>query len=73
VRRHSTGRKHFIHPLVGEVDLVFEAAELREDPGLNLMIYTAEPGTPTAEALALLSSWAATQELSETSATVGTA
>lgn len=65
VRRHVTGRKHFIHPIVGEVDLVFEAAELREDPGLNLMIYTAEPGTPTAEALALLASWAATHELTQ--------
>ena len=68
VRRHTTGRKHFIHPVVGEVDLVFEAAELREDPGLSLMIYAAEPGTPTAEALTLLASWAATRALATTTA-----
>jgi hypothetical protein len=68
VRRHTTGRKHFIHPVVGEVDLVFEAAELREDPGLSLMIYAAEPGTPTEEALTLLASWAATQALATTTA-----
>lgn len=68
VRRHTTGRKHFIHPVVGEVDLVFEAAELREDPGLSLMIYAAEPGTPTEEALTLLASWAATQALARTTA-----
>lgn len=69
VRRHTTGRKHFIHPIVGEVDLVFEAAELREDSGLSLMIYAAEPGTPTEQALALLASWAATQEPVATAAT----
>jgi hypothetical protein len=68
VRRHTTGRKHFIHPVVGEVDLVFEAAELREDPGLSLMIYAAEPGTPTEEALTLLASWAATRALARTTA-----
>ncbi|KQM16419.1 XRE family transcriptional regulator [Plantibacter sp. Leaf171] len=68
VRRHTTGRKHFIHPVVGEVDLVFEAAELREDPGLSLMIYAAEPGTPTEEALTLLASWAATRALATTTA-----
>lgn len=66
VRRHTTGRKHFLHPIVGEVDLAFEAAELRDDPGLSLMIYAAEPGTPSAEALSLLSAWAATRETEAT-------
>lgn len=63
VRRHVTGRKHFVHPIVGELDLVFEAAELRADDGLNLMIYTAEPGSPTRDALGLLGSLAVTAEL----------
>jgi hypothetical protein len=31
------------------------------DPGLTLTIYAAEPGSPTADALNLLSSWAVTE------------
>ena len=63
VRRHATGRKHFIHPVVGELDLVFEAADLMADEGLNLMIYTAEPGSSTRDALGLLASLTITAEL----------
>ncbi|RKR75939.1 helix-turn-helix domain-containing protein [Frondihabitans australicus] len=59
VRRHATGIKHFHHPGVGDLDLIFEGTELMADDGLSLLIYTAEPGTPTAEALGLLASWAA--------------
>lgn len=62
VRRHATGLKHFHHPIVGTLDLLFEASELMADQGWSLLIYTAEPGTPTADALRLLASWAATQE-----------
>ena len=69
VRRHATGRKHFIHPVVGELDLVFEAADLMADEGLNLMIYTAEPGSPTRDALGLLASLAITAELEPTDQT----
>jgi hypothetical protein len=36
--------------------------DLRSEPGLSMTIFTAEPGSPTAHALALLASWAATQE-----------
>lgn len=35
--------------------------DLRSEPGLSMTIFTAEPGSPTAQALALLASWAATQ------------
>ncbi|WP_345377345.1 helix-turn-helix domain-containing protein [Frondihabitans cladoniiphilus] len=59
VRRHATGTKHFVHSLVGPLDLVFEGTELVADPGLHLLVYAAEPGTPTAEALSLLASWTA--------------
>jgi len=34
--------------------------ELPADPGLTLNVYTAEPGSPSADALGLLASWAAT-------------
>jgi transcriptional regulator with XRE-family HTH domain len=65
VRRHASGMKHFIHPLVGPLDMIFEGTDLVADPGLNLMIYTAEPGTPTAAALSLLASWTATPASAE--------
>jgi transcriptional regulator with XRE-family HTH domain len=62
VRRHATGEKHFNHPVVGRLDLLFESTDLAADPGWKLLIYTAEPGSPAADALVLLASWAATNE-----------
>jgi hypothetical protein len=49
-------------PIVGELTLAYEGLELAADPGLTLTIYTAEPGSPSEEALRLLASWAASQE-----------
>jgi hypothetical protein len=60
VRRHASGEKHFNHPVVGRLDLAFESADLVTDPGWKLLIYAAEPASPSADALALLASWAAT-------------
>jgi transcriptional regulator with XRE-family HTH domain len=62
VRLHHTGVKHFMHPEVGALELRFEAMPLPADPGLTLTVYTADPGTPTHDALRLLASWAATVE-----------
>ena len=39
--------------------------ELSADPGLAITIYTAEPGTKSAEALSILGSWAATSDQPE--------
>jgi transcriptional regulator with XRE-family HTH domain len=60
VRLHRSGVKHFHHPAVGTVELAFEALDLPADPGLTLTAYTAEPGSPSDDALRLLASWAAT-------------
>ena len=57
VRYHRTGRKRFHHPLVGDLELDFEALELPGDPGQRLSIYTAPPDSPSAAALDLLASW----------------
>ena len=62
VRYHRSGRKRLRHPVVGQLDLDFEALELPSEPGLTLNIYTAAAGTPTSDALKLLASWAASQE-----------
>lgn len=42
--------------------------QLPADPELTLLVYTAEQGSPTADALALLASWAATAERDEPAA-----
>ena len=60
VRIHGTGVKNFHHHVVGDLALAYETMELRADPELTLTIYAAEPGSPTAHALTLLASWAAT-------------
>ncbi|MEV7663004.1 helix-turn-helix transcriptional regulator [Paenarthrobacter sp. NPDC089316] len=61
VKYHRTGRKRLHHPIVGDLDLSFEALELAADPGLRINVYTAEEATPSADALKVLASWVATQ------------
>ncbi|TCU87627.1 transcriptional regulator with XRE-family HTH domain [Curtobacterium sp. PhB191] len=65
VRRHYAGVKSFRHAVVGPLELHFQTLELAEDPGLALTIYPATPGSPTADALRLLASWAATEQIAE--------
>jgi transcriptional regulator with XRE-family HTH domain len=65
VRIHRTGVKRVHHPIVGDLELTFEMLQLTADPGLNLLTYSAEPDTPSDEALKLLGSWAATVEREE--------
>ncbi|MFE3032959.1 helix-turn-helix transcriptional regulator [Streptomyces canus] len=62
VTRHGTGTKRFRHPVVGDLTLSWESMALAAEPGLTLTIYAADPSSPTAEALSLLASWAATQD-----------
>ncbi|MGY0488277.1 helix-turn-helix transcriptional regulator [Streptomyces sp. WG-D5] len=60
VRRHGSGTKAFHHHEVGDLTLTYEGMELTAEPGLSLLIYTAEPGSPSQERLHLLASLAAT-------------
>jgi transcriptional regulator with XRE-family HTH domain len=60
VRIHQTGVKHVHHAVVGDLSLTFEMMELRADPGLTILTYTADPGSKSEEALNLLASWTAT-------------
>jgi hypothetical protein len=60
VRFHRSGTKSLNHPVVGRLDLSFEALELPVDQGLTLLTYNAEPGTASADGLTLLATWAAT-------------
>src|SRR3954470_20648951 len=51
VRLPAIGTHRFHHPRVGTLDLVFVSAALRADPGLTLLLATAEPGSPSEAAL----------------------
>jgi hypothetical protein len=61
VRTHGSGTKRFVHPVVGEVELAYEELALTAEPGRVMLVYTAEPGSRSAERLRLLASWAASQ------------
>lgn len=62
VRYHRSGVKKIHHPVVGDIELTYEAFDLPADPGLSLSTYTAEPGSRSADALKLLASWAASSD-----------
>jgi hypothetical protein len=57
VRYHRTGRKRFPHPLVGDLELDYEAFELTGDPGQRINVYTAPPDSASEQVLHLLASW----------------
>lgn len=59
VRHHGSGLKSFRHPVVGELTVAYEGLEMAAEPGLTLTLYAAEPGSPSAERMRLLASWAA--------------
>src|SRR5215469_14744938 len=64
VRFHRTGIKRFRHPVVGDLTLTYEGLDLAADEGLRISAYSAEPGTPSDDALKVLASWAATLDQS---------
>lgn len=61
VRTHGAGLKRFRHPVVGDLTLAYEELAMTAEPGRVLLIYTAEPGSDSAERLRLLASWQATR------------
>ncbi|MEV5147552.1 helix-turn-helix transcriptional regulator [Streptomyces sp. NPDC052727] len=61
VHVYADGTKRFHHPVVGEMELVHESLSLPGDDGLSITVHSAEPGTPSADALKLLASWATTE------------
>ena len=63
IQRRTYGTKRFHHPLVGDLTLDYEALDVAGDPDQTLGIYTAEPGSPSAQALRLLASWTTEQAI----------
>jgi hypothetical protein len=60
VREKSHGVKRLRHPLVGPLTLSYEGMPLPDDDEQILVVYHAEPGSPSDEALRLLASWGTT-------------
>ncbi|MCU1471183.1 MAG: transcriptional regulator, family [Glaciihabitans sp.] len=71
VRQHRAGTKRLHHPVVGDLELEFEKLDVAADPGLVLQAYSAEPSSPSHDALNLLASWAATLDQEKALPTAG--
>jgi transcriptional regulator with XRE-family HTH domain len=54
VRYYRSGVQPFRHPLVGDLTLSYDALELAADPGLTIIVYTAEAGSRAQDALSSL-------------------
>ncbi|TWD17623.1 transcriptional regulator with XRE-family HTH domain [Streptomyces sp. T12] len=61
VRAQRHGRKRFHHPVAGELDLNFQVLDVRGETDQSLLVYTAEPGSSSADGLAFLTSWVSAQ------------
>ncbi|MFI6735110.1 helix-turn-helix transcriptional regulator [Nonomuraea sp. NPDC050451] len=61
VLRRTHGAKTYHHPLVGELHFAYESFQAPGDVDQTLCVYNVEPGSPTAQALQLLTSWTAPQ------------
>lgn len=59
VLEYTHGTKRYRHPRVGELALEYESLTLPDDPDQALYLYTAEPGSPSEEALRALAAWTA--------------
>ncbi|MHA2788868.1 helix-turn-helix transcriptional regulator [Corynebacterium sp. S7] len=59
VRHHGAGSKTFHHKEVGDVQLAYQGLLLEDSPHLTWTIYTAEPGSESAQRMRLLTSWMA--------------
>ncbi|TJZ59047.1 helix-turn-helix domain-containing protein [Streptomyces piniterrae] len=57
VKEKTHGVKRMRHPEAGDLELGYETLALPGDPDQLLVVYTASPGSRTAEKLAVLASW----------------
>lgn len=63
VRAQRSGRKHFLHPVAGELSLDFQVLDVRGTQDQTLLVYTAEPNSRSAQGLAFLGAWAESNDV----------
>jgi hypothetical protein len=64
VRQYRSGTQPFHHSLVGNLTLNYEAPQVTTDVDLILIVYTAEPDSPSQAALSRLANWAVADKAS---------
>src|SRR4051794_17305161 len=57
VRQYRTGTQRFRHPLVGELELAYEALAVTAALDEIIIVYTAEPNSASHDALRRLTNW----------------
>jgi transcriptional regulator with XRE-family HTH domain len=63
VREHRSGIKSVHHPIVGDLDLNYLGLDLASDRTLQMLVFSAEPGSTSHDGLQLLANWAATNSV----------
>jgi hypothetical protein len=58
----NVGTKTLHHPIAGKLTLDWDTLTASTDPDQQLVVWTAEPNTPSHDGLRLLASWAATRQ-----------
>ncbi|MEO5315546.1 helix-turn-helix transcriptional regulator [Pseudarthrobacter sp. CC12] len=61
VREHRTGLKSVHHPVVGDLDLTYLGLDLIADHNLQMLVFSAEAGSPSDDRLQLLANWTKTR------------
>ncbi|MGW5633849.1 helix-turn-helix domain-containing protein [Streptomyces sp. NPDC003832] len=67
----SVGTKRLHHPVVGELSLDWDTLASTADAEQQLVVWSAEPGTPSHDALRILASWADAPDPAPTDAGTG--
>lgn len=67
VREHRTGMKSVHHPIVGDLDLTYQSMDLASDRGLQMLVFSVEPGSASSDRLQLLANWAGSPTVLRTS------
>ncbi|MFI1034523.1 helix-turn-helix domain-containing protein [Streptomyces sp. NPDC020951] len=62
VAMRGKGVKKLRHPMVGELTLDWNTLTCGTDPDQHIIVWNAEPGTPSHDALRLLASWTTNQK-----------
>jgi transcriptional regulator with XRE-family HTH domain len=61
VATRGTGTKRLHHPVVGDLTLDWNAVTWAANPDLQMIVWTAEPSTPSHDGLRLLAAWTTEQ------------